>query len=233
MKSRALALVLALTLCANLPLAAADAPAPAATSGAWQSLFDGHSFAGWRGYLLKGPPAQGWEIKDGLLKTVANVKGVALITEKRFTDFELVWEWRIASAGNNGVKYFVTESRPKSPGHEYQMLDDERHPDGKIGPHRQTASLYDLFPPAGDKAYRAAGEWNTSRVIVRGGHVEHWLNGRLALSYELGSPAFKAALAKSKFAHDPGFGGKVTGPIMLTYHQDECWYRKIEIRELN
>jgi hypothetical protein len=232
MNPRSIALALALALGATLNLVAADSPAPAQKSGEWQSLFDGHSFAGWRGYQLKGPPAQGWEIKDGLLKTVAKVKGVALITEGKFTDFELVWEWRIAEAGNNGVKYFVTEARPKSPGHEYQMLDDARHPDGRIGPHRQTAALYDLFPPAADKPSRPAGEWNTSRIIVRGNQVEHWLNGRTVLTYDLGSAAFKAALAKSKFAHDAGFGEKVTGPIMLTYHQDECWYRSIRIREL-
>ena len=232
MKLRPIALIVALALAGGLNLVAGNALTPVENSAGWQTLFDGQSFAGWRGYQLKGPPTVGWEIKDGLLKTVAKVKGVALITENKFTNFELVWEWRIAEAGNNGIKYFVTEERSKSPGHEYQMLDDVRHPDGKIGPHRQTAALYDMFPPAADKPYRPAGEWNTSRIVVRGNHVEHWLNGKNVLSYELGSPAFKAALAKSKFAKDPGFGDKITGPIMLTYHQDECWYRSIKIHEL-
>lgn len=230
MKLRPFTLLILVLL--GVSCASCDSLAPASTSAGWQTLFDGRSFAGWRGYLMKAPPALGWEIKDGLLKTIPKVKGVDLISERQFTNFELVWEWRVAEVGNNGIKYFVTEARPKAPGHEYQMLDDQRHPDAKVGPHRQTAALYDIFPPAVDKPYRAAGEWNISSVIVRGNHVEHWLNGKNVLTYELGSPAFKAALAKSKFAKQPGFGEKITGHIMLTYHQDECWYRNIKLREL-
>ncbi len=199
----------------------------------WQLGFDGQSFAGLRAYRKKGPPTAGWEIKDGMLKTVPKVRGEELITEKKFTDFELSWEWRVAPGGNNGVKYCVTEDRPSAPGYEYQMLDDKRHPDAKAGPLRQTAAFYYVLPPAADKAYREAGEWNQSRIVVRGTHVEHWLNGKLALAYELGSPAVKAGVAKSKFAKEPGFGDKITGHIMFTYHQDECWYRNIKIRELH
>lgn len=217
--------------------ALADPPPPntlttAEKSAGWQLLFDGQTFTGWRGYGLKGLPEAGWEIKDGLLKTIPKVKGVALITEKKFTNFDLSWEWRAALGANNGVKYFVTEERAKSPGHEYQTIDDERHPDARRGPLYQTGAFYDVFPPAADKPSKPAGEWNSSSVVVRGDHVEHWLNGKLVLAYDAGSAAVKAAVAKSKFAKDAGFGDKITGPIMLTYHQDEFWYRNIKIREL-
>ena len=201
-------------------------------SAGWQLLFDDSTFNGWRGYRMQGPPAAGWEIKEGTLRTVAKVKGSAIITEKKFNDFELSWEWRISVAGNNGVKYFVTEDRPKSPGHEYQMIDDARHPDGKKGANRQTAAFYDVLPPAADKPLRPPGEWNTSRIVVRGQRVEHWLNGKNVLAYELGSAAVKAGLASSKFSQDAGFGDKIAGHIMLTYHSDACAFRNLKIREL-
>ena len=202
-------------------------------SAGWQLLFNGHDFAGWRGYRMAAMPTSGWDIKDGTIHVVPKVTGgKELITEKKFNDFELSWEWKIAEAGNNGVKYFVTEDRPGAPGHEYQMLDDVKHPDGRIGPHRQTAAFYDVLPPAADKPLNPPGQWNVSRIIVRGNHVEHWLNGKNVLTYELGSPAVKAGLAKSKFKNAPGFGDKIAGHIMLTYHGDECWFRNLKIREL-
>jgi hypothetical protein len=196
----------------------------------WQLLFDGKTMEGWRGY--GDAPIVGWEVRDDTLRALAKTGGSALVTAKSFSDFELTWEWKLSHAGNNGVKYFVTAERLSAPGHEYQMLDDENHPDGKIGPHRQTAAFYDVLPPAPDKPSRPIGEWNLSSVLVRGNQVEHWLNGRKVLSYELGSPELKAALAKSKFANAPGFGEKIDGAIMLTYHGDDCWYRSIKVREL-
>ena len=215
---------------------AAATPAPntltaAETSAGWQLLFDGRSLDGWRGYRKSALPDAGWEIKDGNLRTVAKVKGADIITTKSFTDFELSWEWRVAPRGNNGLKYFVTEDRPQSPGHEYQMIDDAGYP-GKLGPGHLTADFYDVLPAAADKPIRPAGEWNSSRIVVRGARVEHWLNGKNVLTYDLGSAAVKAGIEKSKFKGHPGFGEKITGPIMLTYHQDECWYRSVKIREI-
>lgn len=196
----------------------------------WQLLFDGTSFAGWRGYLNK--PIAGWEVQDGTLRAIAKVRGVELITEKKFDDFELTWEWKLPLAGNNGVKYFVTEERPTAPGHEYQMLDDQRHPDSRSGPLRLTAAFYAVLPAAADKPYRQPGEWNQSKIVVRGKTVEHWLNGQNVLTYETGSEAVKAGVAQSKFAKEPGFGEKIAGHIMLTYHSDDCWFRNIKLREL-
>jgi hypothetical protein len=199
----------------------------------WQLLFDGATFAGWRGYGLPGLPAAGWEIQEGMIKTVPNVRGgVELITERKFDDFEFSWEWRIAEGGNNGIKYFVTEARRSAPGHEYQMIDDARHPDGQRGPLYQTGAFYGVLVPAADKPLRAPGEWNVSRIIVRGKLVEHWLNGRKILAYETGSAEVKSGIAKSKFQNEPGFGDKIVGHLMITYHNDACWFRNLKVREL-
>jgi 3-keto-disaccharide hydrolase len=204
----------------------------AETAAGWQLLFDGRSLDGWRGYRRDTLPDAGWEVKDGTLRTVAKVKGADIITRKSFTDFELSWEWRVAPGGNNGVKYLVIEDRPQSPGHEYQMIDDKGYP-GKLKAEQLTAAFYDVLPAAADKPIRLAGEWNASRIVVRGTRVEHWLNGTKVLAYELGSQAVKEGIAKSKFKGHPGFGEKITGHIMLTYHQDECWYRNLKTRETN
>jgi hypothetical protein len=226
-------LAFALVAASALVAPAADNQLTAAEKSAgWQLLFDGKSTQGWRVYNKKDAAINGWKVVDGMLHCQAKVKGDNIITEKKYNDFELSWEWRQLTAGNNGVKYFVTEARPKSPGHEYQMIDDTGHPDGKLGPHRQTASFYEVLPPAADKPLKPAGEWNSSKIVVRGKTVEHWLNGKNVLTYELGSEAVKAGIAKSKFKNDAGFGDKIAGHIMLTYHQDDCWYRNIKIREL-
>jgi hypothetical protein len=224
-----------LSLSLALQSAVGSTPAPNALTAAekaagWQLLFDGTSLDAWRGYKREALPDTGWDIRDGALRTVAKVKGVELITRKKFNDFELTWEWRVAPGGNNGVKYLVTEDRPQSPGHEYQMIDDAGYP-GTLGPNQHTADFYDVLPAAADKPTRPAGEWNSSRIVVRGARVEHWLNGKNVLTYELGSAAVKAGVEKSKFKGHPGFGEKIAGHIMLTYHQDECWYRNLKIRE--
>ncbi len=198
----------------------------------WRLLFDGHSLQGWHLYTKKAQPEAGWKVEDGLLKKLAKVRGGDIVTDATFTDFDLTWEWRVAAGGNNGLKYLVTEQRPGAPGHEYQMIDDSGHPDGKMGAKRQTASFYDVLPPATDKPLKPVGEWNASRILVQGNHVEHWLNGAKVLEYELGSEAVKAAVAASKFKNSSGFGTKIKGHIMLTDHQDECWFRNVKIREL-
>ena len=201
-------------------------------SAGWQLLFDGTSLTGWRPYNKPGTPVTGWEVSGGTLHSLPRVKGDAIITVKKFNDYEFAWDWKVAPGGNNGVKYFVTEARTKSPGPEYQMIDDSGHPDGRLGPERQTASFYEVLAPAADKPLRKAGEWNTSKIVVRGKKVEHWLNGRNVLTYELGTEAVKAGIAKSKFKNEVGFGDKIEGHLMLTYHNDDCWYRNLKIREL-
>ena len=199
----------------------------------WTTLFDGKSLDGWRPY---GKPAgaaipEGWQIEDGLLRKVPGVRGGNIITEKKYTDFELYWEWKLAKDANNGIKYLVTEARPKAPGYEYQMIDDCSPKWEKLHENSKTASFYAVLPPAKDKLLKPAGLWNTSRIVVMGDYCEHWLNGRKVLEFELGGAAVKAGVAASKFKKYPDFGTKLSGYIMLTDHNDECWYRVIRIRE--
>jgi hypothetical protein len=228
---------LALAARAASPAAPTSAPAPLTAeekAAGWRSLFDGHSLAGWR---LYGKPANttigpGWKVTDGLLHKVAGIKTGDIITEQTFDNFELSWEWRIEKEGNNGVKYFVTEKRPAAPGHEYQMIDDDAPKWAKLHAESKTASFYEVLPPAADRPLNPPGQWNRSRIVVRGQIVEHWLNDRQVLTYELGSAAVKAGIAKSKFNKFPDFGQKLRGHLMLTDHGDAAWFRAIKIREL-
>jgi len=199
-----------------------------------ESLFDGQSLKGWRPYNKPAgtPIGAGWKVEDGILKKLDGQPGGDIITEKTYNNFELTWEWRVAPGGNNGVKYFVTEKRPQAPGHEYQMLDDNAEKHLKLHDKSKTASFYEVLPPAADKPLKPAGEWNVSRIVVQGNHVEHWLNGKKVLEYELGSDAVKEGIATSKFKKYPDFGAKIRGHIMLTDHHDEAWFRNIKIREL-
>jgi len=194
---------------------------------AWQSLFDGKSTAGWRSYGKPDFPKRGWVVEDGCLHLLPNSNGGDIITKDEFTDFELQWEWRIAPKANNGIKYLVTESRRNAPGHEYQMVDEATMTEPKY----QTATFYDVLPTQTKIHVKPPGEWNLSRLVIQGNHVEHWLNGEKVLEYELGSPEVKAAVAKSKFKNAAGFGEKIKGHILLTDHHGETWYRNIKIRE--
>jgi hypothetical protein len=196
-------------------------------TGGWKPLFDGKTTAGWRGYGQPDFPKRGWVVEDGCLHLTPSGGGGNIITVDQFTDFELQWEWRIALKGNNGIKYLVTEARPQSPGPEYQMVDDATEPGDK----HQTASFYDVLPPQTLPRVHPPGEWNQSRLVIHGTHVEHWLNGDRVLTYELGSAEVQAAIAKSKFKDARGFGEKIKGPILLTDHNGETWFRNIKIRE--
>jgi hypothetical protein len=210
---------------------------PEEEKAGWRLLFDGKVTAGWRGFKNSHFLPERWIIQDGALKSIPTGTGDShgggdIVTVDTFSDFDLRWEWRISRGGNSGLKYFVTEERNGPIAHEYQLLDDLVHPDGKIGPHRQTASFYDVVPPSKDKPLRPVGEWNQSRVLVQGNHVEHWLNGQKVLAYELGSPDLQAAIAKSKFKDVTGFGSKIDGHILLQDHGDEVWFRNIKILSL-
>lgn len=197
-------------------------------AGGWKLLFDGKSLNGWRGFKKDKAPDQGWVVEDGALRKVANVRGGDIVSVDKFSDFELQWEWKVPPGANNGIKYFITEERGSAIGHEYQMIDEGT---AKISKH-STASFYDVLPPSNLDSLKPPGQWNESRVIVRGSKVEHWLNGAKVLDYTLGSEDLKAAIAKSKFKDVSGFGTKLKGHILLTDHKDEAWFRNIKIRPL-
>jgi inosose dehydratase len=207
---------------------------PVSTAAGWTPLFDGKSMNGWRGYKQKDAVATRWRVENGMLTIPANdgkdTRGALdLITTTTYDQFELAFEWRVSRGGNSGVKYFVLEDMDSAIGHEYQIIDDERHPDALIGPERQTSSLYDVLTAA-DRPIRPAGEFNESRIVVNGAHVEHWLNGTRVLQYELESPALRAAVEDSKFKGIARFGTRQKGHILLQDHGDAVWYRNIRIR---
>jgi len=212
-----------------LVLCSANSCAAGSDSGDWKLLFDGKTTVGWRAYGKTGFPKEGWAVVDGCLKKVEGERGGNIVTEAEFDNFEFEWEWKLPPKANNGVKYLVTESRPSAPGHEYQMVDDSMVRD----PRSKTATFYDVLALSVKSPVKPPGEWNTSRILVRGNHVEHWLNGIKVVEYELGSAEVKAAVAKTKFKDESGFGEKIKGRIMLTDHGDEAWYRNIRIRELS
>lgn len=229
--------------------AVVPAAVTATTPSAWISLFDGRTLAGWRGLGSSGVPAAHWVVEDGAIRKIPSGKvpvqadgqplvGGDLMTEGSWRDFELEWEWKIAPGGNSGIKYNVSEelSVTLDPTHaakafEYQMLDDDRHPDGKLPTHRAGA-LYDLVAPNAAKVLRPVGEWNSSRIILVGNHGEHWLNGAKIVSYDLGTPAMDSALTASKYHTWPWFADRRAGHIVIQDHGDEIWVRNIRIRPL-
>lgn len=224
--------------CVGLAIAAFITVSPAANEAVpqdvWTNLFDGTSLKGWRGYKKPDTAGTRWKVEDGML-TVNPADGkdtrgaLDLITTGTFDNFELSWDWKVAPGGNSGVKYFVLEDRDAAIGHEYQIIDDAQHADAKIGPHRQTAALYDVLPAA-NRPMKRAGEFNQSRIVVRGRNVEHWLNGTRVLQYELASPALQAAIDKSKFKGIERFGKPQKGHILLQDHGDRVWYRSVRIK---
>ena len=215
-------------------LAAARAADPKG-EGAWRPLFDGKSTSGWRGFKKEGPP-ESWKVEQGCLTATAGDgqhHGEDLVTADTFTDFELRFTWRRPPRGNSGVKYLVTEERSGPTAHEYQLIDDAAHADAQRGGKRTTAAFYDVLPPSGEKTLRPSGELNESRLLVRGSHVEHWLNGAKVVEYELGSQVLREAIAQSKFKDVAGFGEKIPGRILLQNHGDAVAFCTVEIRELS
>ncbi len=194
------------------------------------SLFDGKTLAGWSGPDGKVPGA-GWSIESGTIH-LNGTPGGMLLSEKEYSSFELEWEWKVEPGGNNGVKYWVTKVGGKEwLGIEYQMIDDMKHADGLKGGSHTTASIYDIKEPVAGKLLKPAGEWNSSRVVVKNGRIEHWLNGALASEAGTTTDDWKKRIAASKFKSKVGFApGK--GHIMLTDHGDEAWFRNIRIKEL-
>jgi hypothetical protein len=209
----------------------------------WKLLFDGKTLNGWRGAYLDTLPARGWEVRDGMLIVQASGGGEAtfggdIVTRTEYSSFDFRLDFKLTEGANSGIKYFVTEQQPRTPGSakglEYQILDDAKHPDAKLGinGNRTLASLYDLMP-AVNKKTMSIGEWNEARICVRGNHVEHWLNGVKVLEYSRGGKEFLAHKAESKFKDLEGFGEAKRGHILLQDHGNQVFFRNIKIRILN
>jgi hypothetical protein len=215
----------------------------------WRLLFDGRTLAGWRGLGLDSVPTAHWNVVDGTIHKVASgnvpkmpdgqpANGGDLMTIDTFGDFELAFDWRVVPGTNSGVKYNVSEeyslanaSNHAALGFEYQVLDDSLNEDNKLATHRAGA-LYDMIAPNAKKRLKPVGGWNSSRIVFRGNHGEHWLNGEKVVEFDLGTPRMDSALAKSKYRVLKGFADRRSGHIILQDHGDEVFYRNIKIREI-
>lgn len=177
------------------------------------------------------PTPPGWVAEtDGVIHRAG--KAGDIISKNDYESFELEWEWKVAEGGNSGLKYWVSKG-PKGAmvGVEYQMIDDERHTDAKRGDSHNTASIYDLKGAAPDKAVKPAGEWNKSKIIIKDGVIQHFLNGKLAVEADTKGDDWKQRIAKSKFAKMQDFAaGK--GKLLLQDHGDEVWFKNIRITPL-
>jgi hypothetical protein len=214
----------------------------------WRLLWDGKTTQGWRGAKLSDFPESGWEIKDGILtvkegRGEESANGGDIITVNTFSEFELIVDFMLSEGANSGIKYFVDPELNRGEGSaiglEYQLLDDSRHPDAKEGMsgNRILASLYDMIPSYNlsedteDKRFNGIGEWNRARIVVKGNHVEHWLNNLKVVEYERGSQIYRALVAYSKYKIWPHFGEAKAGHILLQDHGNMVHFRNIKIRE--
>ncbi len=214
----------------------------------WELLYDGTSMDQWRGARMDAFPESeegaGWDYHKGVIKIhesggSESADAGDIVTRELFSDFELWVDFKITEGANSGIKYFVDADLNKGEGSsiglEYQILDDERHPDAQLGAQpgsRTVASLYDLIQ-AENKHMNPIGEWNHARVISDGNHVEHWLNGRKVLEYERNTPEFQQLVDESKYDVWPGFGTWTEGNILLQDHGNEVHFRNIFIKRLN
>ncbi|KQN06967.1 DUF1080 domain-containing protein [Sphingomonas sp. Leaf25] len=243
--------------------AAAECQAPVAPAGSnvvsstekrhgWSLLWDGRTSAGWRSAHSESFPATGWTMCNGVLAINGKGGGESrgpgdIITTKRYGQFELQFAFQITPGANSGLKTFVqTNISPidkvtgkptpigSGIGLEFQVLDDELHPDAKLGRdgNRTVGSLYDLIPAPKDKAVLPPGQWNRGRIVSSGRRLTFYLNGRKTIDVDRGSPAFAEAVARSKFKNITGFGEWADGHLLLQDHGDRVFFTDLKVREL-
>ncbi len=210
----------------------------------WKLLFDGETSDGWRNAYKETFPEKGWQIADGVLTVVPSdgaesQNGGDIVTVGEYSDFDFQLEFRITEGANSGIKYFVGEAeegnKMSAIGPEYQILDDKIHPDARLGNHegsRTLASLYDLIAASPNKRFYGIGVWNSARIVSKGSHVEHYLNGIKVVEYERGSEEFRKLVSESKYKVWKDFGEAESGHILLQDHGNEVSFRSIKILEL-
>jgi hypothetical protein len=228
----------------QIPLFAQDNTlTPTEKKDGWKLLWDGKTTNGWKGAFIDKFPEKGWKIENGEFIVIKNdggesTNGGDIITTDYYDNFELTLEAKLTPGANSGVKYFVdpTYLVPKgsAKGLEFQLLDDERHPDAKMGRdgNRTIGSLYDLITADVNKKPSPIGEWNKVRILSKNMKVEHWLNGMKVVDYERGSDKYKELISISKYKDVPEFGMKPKGPILLQDHGDEVHFKNIKLRKL-
>ncbi|PKL81481.1 MAG: DUF1080 domain-containing protein [Ignavibacteriae bacterium HGW-Ignavibacteriae-3] len=208
----------------------------------WKLLWDGKTTSGWRGAKLDKFPEGGWEIKDGILSVLESsgaesANGGDIVTVEKYANFELEADFRITDGANSGIKYFVDTELNKGAGSaigcEFQILDDAKHPDAKLGVkgNRTLGSLYDLIPPVNTR-FNGIGLWNRARIVVKGDHVEHWMNNQKVVEYERGTQMWRALVAYSKYKDWPNFGEAKEGHILFQDHGNAVSFKSIKIRKL-
>lgn len=235
-----------ITLCAGMvmPVCAQDNTlSETEKREGWILLFDGKTTEGWKSAKRDGFPKSGWIVEDNQLKCVTtggaeSAEAGDIITTRSFKNFILSVDFKISEGANSGIKYFVNvelnkDGQGSAIGCEFQILDDTRHPDAKLGVkgNRTLGSLYDLIPAPEDKPFHF-DEYNTAKVIVKDGHVEHWLNGVKLLEYERNTQEWNALVAYSKYRDWPNFGNLTEAPILLQDHGHHVYFKNIKLKEL-
>lgn len=205
----------------------------------WITLFNGGSTDKFRGYNMQTFPDQAWKVEDGALVTQTGVPNIDLVTKQPFKNFELRCDWKVSEGGNSGIFFHMKESLTHESGngnspnwldnYEMQILDDIGFND--TAAIRSAGSLYDLIIPR-NKHLKPVGEYNQAKLIVKGNHVEHWLNGDKVVEYEMGSPEMNKLLRESKFSNNPKYGKSPDGLIMLQHHGQQIWFKNIIVRRL-
>jgi hypothetical protein len=215
----------------------------------WELLFDGKTFAGWRGLGRDTVETRHWKVENGMIHKLKNddvpplpngkkINGGDLMTIDTFDSFELSFEWKILSGGNSGIKYNVSEKISKTYGSgfnalgfEYQILDDSAQMYRDLKPTQFTGALYEMYSPQ-NVHLKPAGEFNQGRILINGNHGEHWVNGVKVVEFEFATAEFDSLFRLSKYAKYPDFEKKRSGHIVITNHSDESWYRNIKIRRI-
>nr|WP_315146449.1 DUF1080 domain-containing protein [uncultured Flavobacterium sp.] len=208
----------------------------------WKLLWDGKTTNGWRGAKLTSFPTGGWKIENGVLKVLnsnggESTNGGDIVSVEKYKNFELSVDFKITEGANSGIKYFVDTELNKGEGSsigcEFQILDDQKHPDAKLGVkgNRTLGSLYDLIPAPENKIFRKS-DFNTARIVVKGNKVQHFLNDKLTVEYERNTQIWQALVNYSKYSVWPNFGNAETGNILLQDHGNEVGFKNIKIKEL-